>query len=407
MTWFVLGLALVGWIGTALFMHRRGVAASRTASNLLSALREGDTSLRGALSKTAGARAELIREINGLADSMHAQRIRIEESAALLSRVMAEIDVAILAFDRAMTVKLANRAAIKLLGISGDALSGMSARKLGIEELLTGDVPRTVDLALPGGRGQFELKRSVFRELGLPHTLVVLSGLERALREEERRAWQKLVRVLGHEINNSLAPIQSLAASLSAALEKIPRPGDLDEDLSRGLSVISRRAESLGRFMTSYAKLARLPEPSLETVNIADCVRRAAALESRKEVAVQAGPEVEIRADRAQLEQALINLVCNAVEATASTGGAVAITWRKSATEVEITVLDEGPGLPDTANLFVPFFTTKPDGSGIGLALTRQIAEAHGGSLTLENRPDRPGCIAALHLPRQGSKPAT
>jgi len=227
----------------------------------------------------------------------------------------------------------------------------------------------------------------------------VLADVSRALRDEERQAWQRLIRVIGHELNNSLAPIRSVAGSLVSLLAREPRPADWDEDVRKGLRVVESRAEALTRFLEGYARLARLPSPKLQTVDVPDCIRRVVGLETRLPVALQPGPETTLSADRDQLEQLLINLVRNAVDAALETGGGASVRWRKNGTYLEILVEDEGPGLTSTANLFVPFFTTKPGGSGIGLVVSRQIAEAHGGTLTLENRAASPGCVAQLRLP--------
>jgi nitrogen fixation/metabolism regulation signal transduction histidine kinase len=240
----------------------------------------------------------------------------------------------------------------------------------------------------------------VVRQEGYPLALLALSDLSRALREEERQAWKRIIRVLSHEINNSLAPIKSIAGSLRNMLGRERPAPDLGQDLERGLDVISNRAESLGRFMASYATLARLPQPTLEAVDVGALVRGVANLETRVDVEVIEGADVTIRADPDQLEQALINLVRNAVDATLEAEDArVRIRWLTRAGSLHIVVEDEGPGLADTGNLFVPFYTTKPGGSGIGLVLTRQIAEGHGGSLELENRGDSGGARARLVLP--------
>jgi nitrogen fixation/metabolism regulation signal transduction histidine kinase len=243
------------------------------------------------------------------------------------------------------------------------------------------------------------VRRSTFRERGLPHELLVLTDLSRTLREEERRAWQRLVRVLGHEMNNSLAPIKSIAASLEALLRRQPQPADWQDDARSGLKSIASRADSLSRFMDAYARLARLPPPQKEDVDLGELVRRVVTLEPRLGMNVLAGPETRIVADAAQIEQLLINLVHNAVDASLETGGSAVIGWRKASDCVEVFVRDEGPGILNPTNIFVPFFTTKPEGSGIGLALSRQIAEAHGGSLSLTNRSDRSGAEALLRLP--------
>jgi signal transduction histidine kinase len=208
------------------------------------------------------------------------------------------------------------------------------------------------------------------------------------------------VRVLSHEINNSLAPIKSIAESLRGVLGRDQHRGaDSDEDFARGLAIIADRSESLRRFMASYARLARLPPPSFAPVRVPDLVKRVAALERRQTIAVREGADVRVRADPDQVEQLLINIVTNAVDAVVEAGGGVTITWVVDRSAVEIRVDDTGPGLPDPSNLFVPFFTTKPGGSGIGLVLSRQIAEAHGGTLSVENRADRSGCTARFRLP--------
>jgi signal transduction histidine kinase len=228
--------------------------------------------------------------------------------------------------------------------------------------------------------------------------MLVLSDVSRPLRDEERQAWQRLIRVIGHEINNSLAPIKSIAGSLESLVERTPIPDDWRDDMKSGLAVIAARSDSLSRFTNAYARLAKLPEPRFGSVRVASLVRRVVELERRKTVATAPGPDIVISADGDQIEQLLINIVRNAVDATLEDGGGVTITWTRVGSQLEIRVDDEGPGLGALSNLFVPFFTTKPGGSGVGLVLSRQIAEAHGGSLTLENREPR-GCRASLRLP--------
>src|SRR5436190_1921394 len=285
-----------------------------------------------------------------------------------------------------------------------EQLLGKDAAELGLAHALAGDAPRVLEMAFPGrpGVGRWELRRGTFRQGGLPHQLLVLADVSRALSEEERQAWQRLIRVLSHELNNSLAPIKSIAQSLADLVRREPPPADWREDLRKGLGVIGGRAESLSRLMAAYARLARLPRPSLEPVPVAEWVRRVAALETRRPVTVCPGPDVTIRADGGQLDQLLINLVRNAVDAALEGGGQVELGWAAHNGRLEVWVQDDGPGLADTVNLFVPFYTTKADGSGIGLALSRQIAEAHGGSLTLANRAHAKGCEARLSLPIAG-----
>lgn len=403
------GLLVVGfWLGFAFTLRERVVRPLQTLSNLLAALLEGDYSIRSRGAATTDALGLAMLEVNALGETLREQRLGALEATALLRTVMEEIDVAVFAFDHEDKLRLVNRAGERLLAMAAERMTGRTAEALGLDALLAGDDQRIIDEAFPGARGRWQLRRSTFRQGGVPHQLLVLSDLSRTLREEELAAWQRLIRVLSHEINNSLAPIKSIAGSLSAALERAPhgsgthgsmRGDELDDDLRRGLSIIAGRSDALQRFMASYARLARLPPPRRAPLDVGEWVRRVVALETRMAVHIEPGPNVTIQADGDQLDQLLINLVRNAVDAAQETGGAACVAWATSNDHVTVVVRDDGPGLADTANLFVPFFTTKPSGSGIGLALSRQIADAHNGSLTVENRVDARGVEARLTLP--------
>lgn len=397
--WTFTTLVVIGWLGFAFALRDRVVRPLQTISNLLAALREGDYSIRARGASDEDALGEAIFEVNALGESLREQRLGAMEATALLRTVMAEIDVAIFAFDAGHRLRLINRAGERLVGRAAERALGRDAAELGLEVCLAGDPVRTVDVEFPGGAGRWGVRRGAFREHGERHQLLVVSDLSRELREEERQAWRRIIRVIGHELNNSLAPIKSIAASLESLLASDTRADDWEEDQRRGLAVIGSRAEALNRFMQAYAALARLPQPNLRPVEAGDWVRRVCALESRLQVDVRPGPKVVIAADGDQLDQALINLVRNATDASRETGGGVAVAWEVDGEWLEVRVEDEGPGLSATANLFVPFFTTKPGGSGIGLVLSRQIAEAHGGTLTLENRDDTTGCVATMRLP--------
>jgi PAS domain S-box-containing protein len=395
------GLLVVGlWLGFAFTLREKVVRPLQTLSNLLAALLEGDYSIRSRGATTQDALGLAMLEVNALGQTLREQRLGALEATALLRKVMDEIDVAIFAFDGDLKLRVVNVAGEKLLGQAGERMRGRTAQALQLAEFLEGDSQRIFDGSFPGtARGRWEIRRSTFRQGGLPHQLLVVSDVSRTLREEELAAWQRLIRVLSHEINNSLAPIKSIAGSLREVLSRPARPRDADEDLRRGLEVIAGRSDALSRFMQSYARLARLPAPRLAPLDVETWIRRVVSLETRLDVKVNRGPAMTINADGDQLDQLLINLVRNAVDASLETGGQVHIGWAKDDGQLDVWVRDEGPGLSDTANLFVPFFTTKPNGSGIGLALSRQITEAHRGSLTLENI-DRPrGCVAKLKLP--------
>jgi nitrogen fixation/metabolism regulation signal transduction histidine kinase len=397
--WTVTVAVLGCWLGSAVAARDGATRTLNVLANLLAALREGDYSVRGAGAGTVDALGLVMLEINALGDTLQSQRLETVEAAALLRTVIGEIDVGVFAFDGAGVLRLVNRAGERLLGRPAEAAIGRSADMLGLSAYLGGPATRTSDVSLPGAQGRWEVRRGIFRQNGLPHQLLVFTDLSQALREEERQAWQRLIRVLGHEINNSLTPIKSIARSLRRIVVADPLPTDWHEEVQHGLTVIEGRSGALSRFMAAYARLARLPKPHPRPVLVAPWVQAITELEKRLSVVVVGGPPTVIAADPDQLDQLLINLVRNGTDAALDTGGGVRVSWRGENGDFELLVEDDGPGLSDTANLFVPFFTTKPNGSGIGLVLSRQIAEAHGGTLTLENRAGARGCVARLRLP--------
>jgi len=404
LTLFILG----GWVGFALAVRARVVRPLQTMANLLSALREGDFSVRARGARRDEPLGDVMAEINTLSRTLQEQRLSALEATALLRTVMEEIEVAIFAFDADRKLRLANQAGQRLLAKPAERILGRDAAELGLAECLEGEPTRLLNnyTFAGGGAGRWGMRRSSFREGGRPHHLLVIGDLSRTLREEELHAWQRLVRVIGHELNNSLAPIKSIAGSLTMMLKRERRAPDWEDDMRSGLEVIESRADGLSRFMQSYARLARLPAPTRAPNNLAALVRRVVALETRLAVVVaDSATDVEVSCDAAQIEQVVINLVKNAVDATFEAHpppephAGVRVSWQRFPRYVELRIEDDGPGIANPGNLFVPFFTTKPEGSGIGLVLCRQIAENHGGSLTLENHPGATGSIARLTLP--------
>ncbi|HEU5336622.1 MAG TPA: ATP-binding protein [Terriglobales bacterium] len=397
--WTLTVLIVTCWLAFSFSVRGMVVRPLQTLANMQAALREGDFSMRARVNNPEDALGELMREVNALSEMLREQRLGAMEASALLGTVMGEIDVAVFTFDPESRLRLVNRAGERLLSQNLERLLGKTAAELGLADCLEGEMARTMEKSFPGRAGRWGLRRTIFRQGGAPHQLLVVSDLSQALREEERQAWQRLVRVLGHEMNNSLAPISSIAQSLDTLLKREPRSLDWEDDLRRGLRIIAERSDALSKFMRDYSRLARLPKPQMQEVELGGLVRAAASVETRLPVKVISGPDVQLRADPDQLQQVLINLIRNAADASLETEGGVSVSWQKNGASLAVFVRDEGLGIANPSNLFVPFFTTKPGGSGIGLALSRQIAEAHGGTLQLANRAEGKGCEARLQLP--------
>ncbi|MHB8302875.1 MAG: sensor histidine kinase [Acidobacteriaceae bacterium] len=412
-------ILLLASLASAVFRHI--VHPLQTLSNVVAALRENEYSFRARDVGAGDALGDLAAQINELAGDLRSRRHRESETFALLERVVETMDLPVFAFDAASHLQLTNPAASKMLELPPDSLLHRSAADLGLTEILACPEGSIVALTMHGREGRWMVRRSRFYQNGIPHTLLLLSDISGVLREQERRAWQRLIRVLAHEVNNSLTPIKSIAGSLRTRIQQMDARADngvLQQerkrsvnpvDLEHGLAIIEERAESLNRFLQAYSQLAKLPPPVKKRFPVKPLLERVCHLETRLPVESRLDEDLEIYADAAQVEQALINLVRNAVDAALQAESTrrgfpadhaqVTVSCRLEHEQISISVEDNGTGLANPANLFIPFYTTKPGGTGIGLILALQIVEAHGGSLTLTNRADTDGCCAEIRLP--------
>ncbi|HZI56349.1 MAG TPA: ATP-binding protein [Verrucomicrobiae bacterium] len=393
------------WLGPAFLVYERTVNSLRTLSNVVSALEEEDFSFRATRPVAGDALGDLAIEINNLARALEEERFGALETANLFRNVMAEAGVVIFAFSSERRLRLLNREAAALLGHDEAFLLHRTAQELGIHDLLEGQSAETVTRTFLGVERRWLVRRTHFRLYGARHLLLVMSEASEALRAEEQGAWQKIVRVLGHEINNSLGPIKSIADTLALTSARFELPDPFKQNLQRGLEIIAKRSDSLNRFLQNYTKFTKLPSPNPRIVDLKTILSEAIAMESRLPITTLPGPNVSILADPDQLTQVFINLLRNAVDAVLDhtpqnfETDDVTVCWRVEKRQLQLWIRDRGIGLPDTENLFVPFYTTKSTGSGIGLVLSRQIIESHNGYLTIQNRKDGPGCEVNIKLP--------
>jgi len=376
----------------------------QTLSNVVSSLREGDYSFRARGAGSQDAFGELAAEVNALADLLQKQRVRSLEATALLARILEVMHAPLFAFDRENLLQLVNNAGVKLLGLTYARSFGHTASELGLEDLLA--APDQSIHTFGSKPTRWLLRKAVFRQDGVPHTLLLLADVSLPLQEEEQIAWKRLIRVLGHELSNSLAPIKSIAGSLLARVDNMEGDDAVLHDFRRGLGVVESRADALHRFVQSYRLLAQLPPPHLKPVQLGPLLERVVHLQrgnlSDQSLLIQLepGPAAILHADPDQLEQMFINLLANAVDASLANGSQpVRASWTLADSSLLVTIEDRGLGIANTENLFVPFYTTKPAGSGVGLALAQQIARAHGGEIRLQNRDDGDGARATIRLP--------
>lgn len=389
-------------------IYQKSAYQFRSLSNLLDAMVQGDYSLRARSSQNDDALNELIHTINGLADRLNRQRIESVESQLLLRTVINHIDVAIIALNDANEIILSNPAATKLLKLAAEPSPSDSLAQLSqltqFGQLQSGE-SQVMTLTFGPKQGKFNIHMEEFREAGKQQKLLFITDVSTLLRSEERSAWQSLVRVISHEINNSLSPIASISQTLKRLLSRQQQLESHKDNLIEGLTIISQRANNLTEFVNSYKQISSLPAPERQHTSVVSLINKVIPLFQHHRVTVSSSDDVDLFIDPIQFEQVLINLIKNAVEAVESVAkdkaadGEIIISWQVQEGIFTLSICDDGVGISNPDNLFVPFYTTKNQGSGIGLVLCRQIMDVHGGRLSLTNRTDKNGCQAVIELP--------
>ena len=386
-------LLLLLLVPLALQFQRQLVAVFRTSNNVLESINHGEAELR--MGPALGVLADHYRLLNQFAEQISNQRLLSTEQQLLLQKVSQHIAVGILALDSQRRIILMNPAAEQLFQTSFDKWRGWPVEQLGVPDGLIGASPKLVKLQIGQQQKQVYLVQEQYLDQGKPHELLFMTDVQQLLYDEERQAWQKLLRVLSHEVNNSLTPICAISQSLHKQLQLQESAPEL---LSEGLQVINERAQGLNQFMKSYQQLNHLPAPDKKLIEVEQIVAGVCGL-FRCALQVQ-GPALQLFADPAQLQQVLVNLIKNAQEASQQPEAAVVIVkWQPQGNMLLLTVTDEGMGIQNPDNLFVPFYSTKPAGTGIGLVLSRQIARNHGGDLQLVSLAPAAGAQSRLLLP--------
>jgi len=376
----------------------------RTLSNILEAMIDGDYSLRGRLQHNQ-AFQELLGSVNSLAETLSRHKVEAKESKLLLEKIMQQMDAMVIAVDEQGFIVMANDSAKKLL--IGKQHSAAKLQEIPLIEIELGEVISKANSGIiefnhQSLGGEHFLFKETFLSNGKQHQLYLITSAERLLIEKERKAWQSLFRVLSHEINNSLTPIASISQAMKQKLQ------DENKALNRaslceGVNIINERAEALSAFITSYSQLSHLTLPNKTEFDLNSLVIKLAKLFTDCQLQyldhLVTADQLIVSADKSQLEQVLINIFKNAREAMAQHTKVVEITYQADEKHLHLIIRDQGVGIANTDNLFVPFYTTKPQGSGIGLSLCRQIMFNHGGIIKLMNRTDTQGAEVVLSLP--------
>lgn len=383
----------------------------RSLTSVVEGMLQGDFSLKARQELTSSGLSSLVNSINTLSHELSSHKLANIEKRALLEKIITQIDIGVITADEDGNVSAINRAAIVMLQIEQES----PIKTLQQIPLTLPDKPGKALVHLQFGEQFKKLYVQVdsFREFGSDQTLILITDMNHVLRQEELKSWESLVRVISHEINNSLAPIASLSNSLIDIVNHCDfnQPDalqDAREDITSSAKIISDRAKSLTDFIAQYRSLTHINQPQREVITIRALVNPILPLFAPQKIMLEGDADLVCALDSTQIKQVLINLLKNAVEAIqhpdagdalAAITIAVAVIQFPQGNKLRIDIIDSGCGIRHNQNLFVPFYTTKAQGSGIGLALSRQIIELHQGSLRIFNRETAQGCCARIELP--------
>jgi len=405
--WSTLGLLLVIiYACLVVALYRLVINPYYSLTSLTEALKMEDYSLRAKSPFNQGIVAKLYGELSTLSQSLQVNKSRYDQQMFLLYGLIEQLESPAIILDQHDKLQHANPAVSRLFSVPWQTLKQSSAQKLGLVKRngfwhFDESSPLNID-------SKWQIKQSEFKENNSNYQLLMLNNISHELQKNEQQAWQNIIRILNHEVRNSLTPISALSQNL------LEMPNLSPEQCQQAIKIIDNRSNNLLQFIDSYSDLAKLPPPNIQPFDLAELLQGITNLV--QQVTVSLPGSIFINADKTQLEQVLLNLIKNAKEAQSSNkelskkssqsqnlnqnkNKNIEVQVFKTAQQVVIKVLDQGCGIANTANLFVPFYTTKTTGSGIGLALSRQIITNHKGELSLVNRTDRQGAIATISFP--------
>ena len=357
-------------------------------SAMVESIRLEDYSLRVKPSYKTGIVNTLVQEVDLLADIMQARKTQYDQHVFLIYQLIAQLDTPIAVFDQHGLLSHGNDAFSNWCQTPWQTLKSTRSDKLGLT--LNSKKWQFVD---PKYHEKWQLRQSKLIMQGAVHHLLVLTDVEQLIKKTRQASWQQIIRVMSHEINNSLSPIKSLAQSL----QEIPHTLDNQDDSRQALSVIETRSDALLQFVNRYAQIHQPLTIERTFFSIEALLHKVSALFQQAEFKFEI-IQVSFNADQLLLEQVLINLIKNAIEACVDRKPLIYIRVATNDYAQRISICDNGCGVNNPENLFVPFYTTKENGKGIGLSLCNNIIEQHGGRLTLTNRLDAEGAEAEIRL---------